>query len=210
MTSNELFEIFITLSFIGSNNYLVGGCVRDRILGYNPNDHDIVTDIPIVNLVEVFKDNGWSIDRSSIKFLVLKISKNNKDFEIANFRKDSSTSDGRRPDHVEVGTIEEDALRRDFPINSLYYNPFTDETLDPTGKGLSDIENEIIRFNGDPETRILEDYLRIMRVYRFSSRLNFSIEKNVLRLCRKYFNDMYKMIPPDRIRNEIEKMTRLQ
>ena len=86
---------------------------------------------------------------------------------------DELWSDGRRPDSVQVGTIEEDAMRRDFTINSLYLNPWTGEIHDPTGRGLEDLKNRIIRFNGKASDRIKEDYLRIFRAYRFASQLGF-------------------------------------
>ena len=84
--------------------------------------------------------------------------------------------------------------------------PYTKEILDPTKKGLSDIQNRLIRMNGRADDRIKEDKLRIMRVYRFSNQLGFKIEKRTLKACRKYFNDMYSQVSPERVKNEIEKM----
>lgn len=119
-------------------------------------------------------------------------------------------SDGRRPDFVEVGSIYEDAERRDFTINSLYMNPWTQEVVDPTGNGLKDIENKILRFNGKAKERISEDKLRIMRCYRFSAQLGFEIEKKALKACRTYFEAMTKEVSAMRIMNEVEKMSRLK
>lgn len=118
-------------------------------------------------------------------------------------------SDGRRPDYVEVGTIKEDAERRDFTINSLYMNPWTGEILDPTHRGLQDIKDKLIRFNGNVKNRIKEDKLRIMRCYRFSMQLGFEIDKKTLKACRSYFDLMTKEVSSTRIMNEIEKMVGL-
>ena len=100
----------------------------------------------------------------------------------------------------------DDALRRDFTINALYYEPFTDEVLDPTGRGLMDLRDKMIRFNGKPKDRITEDLLRIMRCYRFSAVLGFTIEPKALKICRTYFNEMCSKISGERIRLEVEKM----
>ena len=118
---------------------------------------------------------------------------------------DQLISDGRRPDFVQVGTMEEDALRRDFTINSLYLDPWTGEFYDPTGKGFKDIEDKVIRFNGKAVERIKEDFLRIFRAYRQACALGFTIEKNTLKNMRKYFNEACQKLPPERIRTEIEK-----
>jgi tRNA nucleotidyltransferase/poly(A) polymerase len=107
---------------------------------------------------------------------------------------------------VEVGTITDDAIRRDFTINSLYFDPFTDTLLDPTNKGLIDIKDKVIRFNGKAKDRIQEDYLRIMRCYRFAAQLGFNIEPKALKACRTYFDHMCKTIPSERIKIEVEKM----
>ena len=122
---------------------------------------------------------------------------------------DELWSDGRRPDSVQVGTIEEDAMRRDFTINSLYLNPWTGEIHDPTGRGLEDLKNRIIRFNGKASDRIKEDYLRIFRAYRFSSQLGFEIDKKTLKACRTYFGTACNVVSGQRILIEIEKMSKV-
>ena len=122
---------------------------------------------------------------------------------------DELWSDGRRPDYVQVGTMEEDALRRDFTINSLYLDPWTGEFYDPTGKGFKDIEDKIIRFNGKAVERIKEDYLRIFRAYRFASQLGFEIDKKTLKACRTYFGTACLTVSGQRILIEIEKMSKV-
>lgn len=205
----ELLEIMIQLSSKSNNNFLVGGCVRDLLLDKNPHDFDIVTDIPIDTIIEMFKENGWKINEAGKQFLVLILSKNGQQFEIANYRNDGTYIDGRRPESVNIATIDEDAMRRDISINSLYYNPFNGDIVDPTNNGLDDIKNKVIRMNGRAEHRIKEDLLRIIRVYRFSNQLGFTIDKKTLVACRRNFNDMIAKTPGERIKNEIEKMCNL-
>lgn len=189
--------------------YLVGGCVRDMVIGKQPKDFDLVVDGNLDLIEEELLKSGWQIDGAGKQFFVLIASRNGQQFEIAMFRKDGTYTDGRRPDYVEVGTIKEDAERRDFTINSLYMNPWTGEILDPTYRGLQDIKDKLIRFNGNVKNRIKEDKLRIMRCYRFSMQLGFEIDKKTLKACRSYFDLMTKEVSSTRIMNEIEKMVGL-
>lgn len=205
--TNTLLELFLHIKTITSTAYLVGGCVRDMLLGKVPKDFDIVTNADLDALTNILKENNWKVDEAGKQFLVLIASKNNEQFEIALFRKDGLYTDGRRPDSVSVGSIEEDALRRDFTINSLYYDPFTKEYIDPTGNGLKDLKQGILRFNGKASDRIQEDYLRIFRAYRFSSQLGFNIHPKTLKACRTYFEQACKTVSGQRILIEVEKMS---
>lgn len=209
MFPNELLQIMLLCKNHAKSVYLVGGCVRDMHLNKVPHDFDVVISDSLEEVTQALKENGWKIDEAGLNFLVTLATKNSFQVEIALFRKDGTYTDGRRPDSVEHGTIEEDAERRDFTINSLYYDPFTDEVLDPTGKGLSDLKNKIIRFNGRPKDRVSEDLLRIMRCYRFAAKLNFQIENKALKICRTYFQEMCTKIPGERIRLEVEKMVNI-
>lgn len=206
MFDNTLLEIFLHINALNSQAYIVGGCVRDILLNKNVNDYDVVTNCNLDLLNFELIKNDWKIVEAGKQFLVTIVSKNGFDYEISNFRKDGTYSDGRRPDFVEIGDINSDQQRRDLTINALYMCPYTKEILDPSNMGLSDIKNKIIRMNGNPEERIREDLLRIMRVYRFSNVLGFTIDKRTLKACRKNFNKMVEKIPPERIKNEIEKM----
>lgn len=206
MYSNTLLELFLHIKSLTDDVYLVGGCVRDIVLKKVPKDFDIVTDCDLDKLNEMLKDNGWKITEAGANFLVTIASKNDEQYEIALYRKDGTYSDGRRPDFVEIGDIYSDAERRDLTINALYMCPFTEKILDPTGKGLYDIEKRLIRMNGNAEQRIKEDKLRIMRVYRFSNQLYFVIEKNTAKACRRYWKEMIDQVSSERIKNEIEKM----
>lgn len=203
----HLEDIFAILAqYEGSKSYVVGGAIRDMLIGKKAKDFDIVTNVPIDYSKAAFETAGWVVNETGKVFLVLSITKDGKQYEVANFRKDGVYLDGRRPEKVEVGTIEEDAQRRDFTINALYYNYGTGELLDPTGLGFNDIKLRVLRFIGKPKDRIQEDYLRIFRYYRFLAR-GFMPDPKSLRACREYFNEGYPKVTPDRVREEIEKMS---
>lgn len=204
-----LLQLFLIIRSHSSSTYLVGGCVRDLLLGNNPNDFDLVTDGNLDHIEKDLRTNGWTINEAGKSFLVLIASKDDKQYEVALFRKDGTYIDGRRPDSVAVGDILTDSERRDFTINSLYFDPFNQALLDPTNKGLDDLKNKVIRFNGKKaEERVLEDHLRIIRAYRFSSRLGFSLHPKTLKACRKHFK-LVMTLPYSRVMAEIEKMCRL-
>lgn len=113
---------------------------------------------------------------------------------------------GRRPTNVEIGTIEEDAVRRDFTINALYENPITGQILDPTGKGLSDVKNKVLRFIGNPKERIKEDYLRLFRFYRFLACKDLTPDVKSMKAVRGMFNEAYLNTTPERVRLELERL----
>lgn len=207
----QLLQIFLILDAHSKNNYLVGGCVRDQLLGRTPNDYDFVTDVSMDILERDFAISGWKVAATGKAFLVISISKDGEQFEIANFRKDGVYLDGRRPSSVEIGTIEDDAKRRDFTINALYYRPGSrqpdglDVLIDPTGQGEADLNKKILRFIGKPEDRIKEDYLRVFRFYRFLAK-GWRPDPKSLVACRTLFNEAYEKTTPERVRAELEKL----
>jgi len=202
----QLKYIFYLLSIHSKENYLVGGCVRDSFLGVESKDHDIVTDVPYGIVRDCLGGHGWNVKECGEQFLVLHVSKEGEQYEIANFRKDGVYLDGRRPTEVQIGTIEDDAVRRDFTINALYENPRTGQILDPTGKGLCDIRSRTLRFIGNPKDRIKEDYLRVFRFYRFLKTKGLNADPKSLKACREHFNEAYLKTTPERARMEIERM----
>jgi tRNA nucleotidyltransferase/poly(A) polymerase len=207
--NNLLLQLFLIVQNRSANTWLVGGCVRDLILGMAPKDYDIVTDANIEELKEEFLANGWAVNAVGENFLVYAVSKEHQQFEIANFRKEYGFTDGRRPDHVEIGTLEEDAQRRDFTVNSIYWNPITNEYKDPNN-GKKDLQNKVLRFIGKPKDRIKEDYLRVFRFYRFLSKfkkIGMEAEPRSLSACREMFREAYGKTNPERVRMEIERMS---
>lgn len=206
----QLLQIFTLLGSKPSNSFLVGGCVRDKLSSppKAPKDFDIVTDLSMDEIEVMFKDNGWDVKDQGKTFLVLGIGKEGQHYEIANFRKDGVYSDGRRPESVQIGTIEQDAARRDFTINALYWNPKVNEILDPTGKGLTDLKSKTLRFIGKPKDRIKEDYLRVFRFYRFLSK-GYEPDPRSLSAVREFFAEAYAGTAPERVRVELERMAGL-
>ena len=201
-----LLELCLHIKSLTDDFYLVGGCVRNMLLNKTPNDFDIVCKLDLDTLISVLKDNNWKVSEAGKQFLVLIASKNNQQFEISLYRKDGTYLDGRRPESVSIGNINTCAYRRDFTINALYFNPFTQELLDPTGKGIQDIKNKTIRFIGRPSERINEDFLRIFRAYRQASQLGFELESKTLKACRTHFETACKTVSAQRILVEVEKM----
>jgi poly(A) polymerase len=201
-----LFPILMVLAAHSRNVYITGGAVRDLLSGGTPNDYDIVTDIPMDKLIEIFEEGGFTVSKTGIAHLVLNVSLAGYIVEISNFRKDTNC-DGRHAD-VQVGTIIEDAHRRDFTINALYLNIRTNEVVDPTGTGLGDVATRTLRFVGKPKDRITEDYLRLFRFFRFINK-GFEPDPKSLRACRELFVEAYGKIAPERVRVELEKMVKL-
>ena len=155
----------------GFRAVFAGGCVRDRILGVEPKDFDIATDARPEVVLKLF-DRTVAV---GAKFGVIAVIVGDDQFEVATFRADAVYLDGRRPSAVRFGAIEEDAIRRDFTIGGMFYDPIADRLIDLVG-GMRDLRAGIIRAIGNPDERFEEDHLRILRAIRFAARLNFTID----------------------------------
>jgi poly(A) polymerase len=155
--------------------YLAGGCVRDRVLGVAAKDYDVATDARPEVVQGLFANTVAVGARFGVIVVVLE----GDQFEVATFRADAAYHDGRRPSAVRFGTIAEDARRRDFTINGMYYDPARDQLIDLVG-GRCDLRMGIIRAIGNPGERFEEDHLRILRAIRFAARLGFIIEPHTL------------------------------
>lgn len=198
----DVLDILQRLMQKSSNSYLIGGCTRDIILGMRPKDYDFVTDISYEDLKELFSD--CSFKETGTEFLVFNLNYKGADYEIANFRKDSETStDGRRPDSVQIGTIEEDQNRRDFWINTIAWNP---NELRITEDAIDDILAKKLRFVGTPENRLHEDYLRGWRFFRLLATKGLEPDKESLRAVRRNWDKIYSTSNAHRVMMEIEKM----
>lgn len=187
------------------NSCIVGGAVRDMLVGNPAKDFDFVTDIEYDKLIEIFTNNNFEIKETGKAFRVLNVIKGGITFEIANFRKDGTYTDGRRPESTDIGTIEDDAARRDFTINALYFNLTSLTVIDPTGLGLIDRSNHLLRFVGVPKERLNEDLLRVYRFYRFLSKGLIADQKS-LTACRAAFDCAQKTVASQRVLMELEKM----
>ncbi len=171
----DVLYILNTFSCAGYEAYAVGGCVRDCLLGKNPDDWDICTSATPDEIKEVF--SGQRLIETGLKHGTLTLILEHKPYEITTFRTESGYSDSRRPDKVSfVKNVGEDLARRDFTVNAMAYN-LQNGLVDLYG-GKEDLENKIIRCVGNPFERFLEDALRIMRAIRFSAVLGFKIEEN--------------------------------
>lgn len=193
-------QIISTLQKAGFEAVLAGGCVRDELMGFEPNDFDVATNCA-PDEVETLFDKTIPVGK---QFGVVRVLIDGVETEVATFRSDSKESDGRRPDSVEFSSMEEDAKRRDLTINGMFFDPISGELLDFVG-GQEDIKNKVIRFIGDPNERIDEDRLRILRVVRFATRLGFTIDRNTLRAIKLNAHRIHD-VSTERIKDEFDKI----
>jgi len=193
-------EILQKLQNNGFTTYVVGGAVRDLLLGKEPKDFDFVTDAKPDDISALFSktiDIGRSFGISMVVIDDIPI-------EVASFRKESSYSDSRHPKEVLFATPEEDAIRRDLTINALFWDPVNKNIIDYVG-GLEDIQKKIIRTVGDAEQRFSEDNLRMLRALRFLSELSphgFTLEENTRQAIFK-LREKIKNISKERITQEL-------
>ncbi|MBN2451087.1 MAG: CCA tRNA nucleotidyltransferase [Lentisphaeria bacterium] len=155
----------------GYEAYLVGGCVRDSLLGRTPKDWDIATNA-VPDAIEALFPRTVAVGKA---FGVMVVVTAAGAYEVATFRGDGAYSDGRRPDQVVFSGPEEDVRRRDFTLNALLYDPLSEQVLDFVG-GVADMEAGILRTVGDPRERFREDRLRLLRAIRFAAWTGFAIE----------------------------------
>ncbi|MDX1917306.1 MAG: CCA tRNA nucleotidyltransferase [Rickettsiaceae bacterium] len=201
--SKELIEIFKICQNAGVEIRVVGGAVRDILLGHQIIDFDLAIKLPPQKSLKLFADNGYIVIPTGINYGTITVLVNDTPFQITSLRKDIKT-DGRRA-QVEYGTsFEEDAIRRDFTINSLSYDIITENLYDYFG-GVEDLQNRKVIFIGDAEKRIREDYLRILRFFRFSAYYSKDIDPKGFYACAKLAKEL-DIISPERIYQEISKI----
>lgn len=201
-TDEKSSEILNILEKAGYEAYLVGGCVRDLIIGRTFNDTDITTNALPEQIIEVFRD--YKTIPTGIKHGTVTVISDGIPYEITTYRIDGKYTDSRRPDSVEFTmSLREDLARRDFTINAV--------AMDSDGKihdyfgGTDDMKNHIIRCVGNPEKRFEEDALRIMRAVRFSAQLGFEIESETAKAIHRMKNRL-KNISKERIQKELDKL----
>ena len=183
----------------GHEAYVVGGCVRDSIMGRKPHDWDICTSAKPEQVIEIF--NHYKVIPTGLKHGTVTIMKNDKPYEITTYRVDGEYDDARHPKDVTFTTsLEEDLSRRDFTMNALAYNNNND-LVDLFG-GVNDIKNGIVRCVGNPRERFSEDALRIMRALRFATRFGFKIEENTF-AAMKEKKSLLSKISAERINSEL-------
>ena len=181
--------------------WLVGGCVRDLLLGLIQKDFDVATSATPTEILRLFPKAG----QVGAHFGVVLVHEGGAQVEVATFRSDLEYEDGRRPTAVQFESDpRQDVLRRDFTINALLFDPETNEVLDYVG-GRADLTAGVIRAIGDPVRRLQEDHLRLLRAVRFAARLNFTIEPATF-AAMKSLAPAIRMISIERVRDEISRI----
>jgi poly(A) polymerase len=222
MLKNHAVSIVRTLRERGHQAYLVGGCVRDLVLGREPADYDVTTDATPDEVMRIFpetyavgaqfgvvlvplpKEHAQSADNRTGESLSTDHSKAGV-VEVATFRSDIGYSDGRHPDHVRFSKDpREDVQRRDFTINGLLLDPIKNEVLDYVG-GQPDLKVGIVRTIGEPEHRFKEDKLRMLRAVRFAARFHYKIDGATLSAIHRLSHEIHQ-VSRERVRDELSKM----
>lgn len=188
----------------GYEAVFAGGCVRDQILGREPNDYDIATSALPDQVRELFTRTVPVGEAFNVILVLSDHAENPFSVEVATFRTDIGIADGRHPARVETATAREDVQRRDFTINGMLFDPVKNEILDWVG-GQADLKAGILRAIGEPERRIDEDHLRMLRAIRFSARFNYKIEPKLWSAIQKKASLITK-ISAERIFDELTKI----
>jgi tRNA nucleotidyltransferase (CCA-adding enzyme) len=222
----EIMEILEILDKKNFDGYIVGGSIRDIILGLEPKDWDITTNATPEQILNLFPDSFYENEFGTVGVKVRKTTPSNSSnlpplqiegefptsekeqveiVEITPYRSEGNYTDGRRPDEIKfVANIDEDLKRRDFTINAIAFSPIKDILID-NFEGIKDIENKVLRTVGEPDERFGEDYLRMIRAIRIATQLNFNIENKTLESIKKNNKNIEK-ISWERIRDEFIKL----
>lgn len=189
-----------TLHRAGFIAYYAGGWVRDFLLGHPSDDIDIATNAPPETVQALFPHTV----PIGISFGIILVLLEGHQFEVATFRQDLDYQDGRRPHRIAFSTAEEDAKRRDFTINGMFYDPIREGILDYVG-GQKDLQARIIRAIGNPHERIKEDRLRMIRAIRMACRFDFAIEQKTQDAIRAHAKELFPAVAIERIVQELGK-----
>jgi len=194
-------QVIARLRAAGHQAYLVGGCVRDLLLGRAPKDFDVATDARPDRLMDLFPRSG----RVGAHFGVVLVRDALSQVEVATFRSDQDYTDGRRPGAVHFERDpRQDVLRRDFTINGLMMDPASGQVLDFVG-GRDDLNRRVMRAIGDPVERFREDHLRMLRAIRFAARLGFDIDPATFAAIQEQHASILR-ISAERIRDELNRI----
>lgn len=194
-------EIVHKLVSHGHQAYFAGGWVRDFLMGLPSEDIDIATSAEPPEILDLFPETILV----GLAFGVVLVNRGEHQFEVATFRRDEGIKDGRRPESVSFSTAQEDAQRRDFTINGMFFDPLKREVLDFV-HGRQDLERGIIRAIGDPQVRFFEDRLRMIRAFRFAARFGFVIEQATQEAIEENAAYLFPSVAQERIWQELSKM----
>jgi tRNA nucleotidyltransferase (CCA-adding enzyme) len=190
----------------GHEAYVVGGSVRDLLLGRHQGDYDLTTSALPTDVLRVFRAVPTGIRFGTVTVLIGPDAEGDRQgFEVTTFRGEGCYHDGRHPDRVEfVGMVEEDLARRDFTVNAIAYDPLDQRLVDPCG-GRADLDARLLRAVGDPVERFSEDGLRVMRAVRFAATLGFTVEESTLAAIPGALQ-VFARVSAERVRDELLKL----
>ncbi|MBI2827165.1 MAG: CCA tRNA nucleotidyltransferase [Planctomycetia bacterium] len=181
-----------------------GGCVRDQLLDRTPNDYDVATSATPAEIRELFGHRHTLAIGAAFGVVAVVGRKPEGTVEVSTFRRDAEYSDGRHPDAVVFSSPEDDAQRRDFTINGLFYDPIEERVIDYVG-GLDDIARRLVRAIGDPRARFAEDKLRMIRAVRIAAGFDFRLDEETLAAIREMAATIH-VVSPERVAQEMRKM----
>jgi hypothetical protein len=188
----------------GFTAYLAGGCVRDQLLGRTPKDYDVATSATPPQIRQLFGHRRTLAIGAAFGVISVIGPKPAGMVEVATFRCDAAYSDGRHPDSVSFSSPEEDAARRDFTINGLFYDPIEQRVIDFVG-GQEDLAARHIRAIGDARERFAEDKLRMLRAVRFAATFDFTLDDDARRVIQQMAGEIH-VVSPERIAAEMQRM----
>lgn len=197
-------EVVRRLRAAGHEALWAGGCVRDRLLGVEPKDYDVATNATPDEIRGVFGHRRTLAIGAAFGVITVLGGRHAGQIEVATFRKDAKYSDGRHPDSVSFSSAEEDAQRRDFTINGLFYDPLADKVIDYVG-GQQDLKSGIVRAIGDPSARIAEDKLRMLRAVRFAATLDFQLDPSTRSAVKANAAEI-QVVSAERVAAEMRRM----
>ncbi len=197
-------EVVDILVEAGHEAVWAGGCVRDLLLGRDPDDFDIATDAPPERVREVFGYRRTFAVGESFGVILVRGARGQEPIEVATFRAEGPYLDGRHPESVRFATREEDARRRDFTINGLFMDPRSGEVFDHVG-GQADLRRRLVRAIGDPRDRIAEDKLRMLRAIRFAAALGFAMDPATGNAISEHASEI-DVVSAERVAGELKKM----
>lgn len=190
------------LQAAGYAAFWVGGCVRDRLRGKEPEDFDIATSA-LPSQIEALFPRTVPVGK---QFGVILVVEEGRQYQVATFRAESGYQDGRRPSQVTYTGAQVDARRRDFTVNGLFYDPVREQLHDWVG-GVADLQAGLLRTIGDPNERFAEDHLRLLRAVRFAAQLDFRIEPETLAAVQRHAPKIVS-VSAERVREELTKLFR--
>jgi len=197
-------EVVRRLHAAGFEAYWAGGCVRDQLLGRVPKDYDVATAATPAEIRQVFGRRRTLAIGAAFGVISVIGPKAAGTVEVTTFRRDAAYSDGRHPDHVTFSTARDDAARRDFTINGLFYDPTAGRVIDFVG-GQADLAEKRIRAIGSARDRFAEDKLRMLRAVRFAATLEFAIDPDSQAAIRAMAAEIH-VVSPERIAAEMRRM----